>query len=228
MSGQGERNEQASTDPKEDLRILILGGIQIMIGVMHPGFGVIGALLSYSLSRAWGFGSISFVSGYPFWGGLCFIVSGAITISALQEHSSSLLKGSLGMNIFSCMFSIIGVILLLVDLCTAVHHRKNYWTSVAGKGISAMLLLFSVLEFCIACATAHVVTQVIRNPSRVSWALRKIRERTLNKYRGASLLHPYARSALVIPNVYAANPVMLEFAPGPPRSDSQLPYAPRY
>ncbi|XP_023562815.1 membrane-spanning 4-domains subfamily A member 12 isoform X2 [Octodon degus] len=160
----------------------ILGGIQIMIGLMHPGFGIILALLSYSLTEAWGFGSISFIAGYPFWGGLC-------------------LKGSLGTNILSCIFSIIGVVLLIVDLFINAHHQQVYWALVGGKGISAMLLLFSILEFGIACATAHFCTQAINNPSR---------------------------SVLIIPNVHATNPMMHESASAPPTSDSQPPYAPRY
>ncbi|EHB02048.1 Membrane-spanning 4-domains subfamily A member 12 [Heterocephalus glaber] len=174
------RASTAATNPKGAIKIL--GGIQIVIGIMLPGFGIILALLSYTLDHAWGFYSISFVAGYPFWGGLC-------------------LKGSLGMNIVSCIFSITGATLLLVDVGIKAHDWQVYWALVSGKGISAMLALFSLLEFCIACATAHFATKAISSPKT---------------------------SVLVVPNMYVTNPMMQESTPAPPRSDSQPPYASGY
>ncbi|XP_012924527.1 membrane-spanning 4-domains subfamily A member 12 [Heterocephalus glaber] len=193
------RASTAATNPKGAIKIL--GGIQIVIGIMLPGFGIILALLSYTLDHAWGFYSISFVAGYPFWGGLCFIISGALSISAFEEFSPCLLKGSLGMNIVSCIFSITGATLLLVDVGIKAHDWQVYWALVSGKGISAMLALFSLLEFCIACATAHFATKAISSPKT---------------------------SVLVVPNVYVTNPMMQESTPAPPRSDSQPPYASGY
>ncbi|XP_062053377.1 membrane-spanning 4-domains subfamily A member 12 [Lepus europaeus] len=78
-----------------------LGAIQVMIGIMHIGFGIILGLLSYSTENYWDFASIAFLGGYPFWGGLC----------------------------------------------------------LSGKGISAMLMIFSLLEFCVTCTTAHFSSQ---------------------------------------------------------------------
>lgn len=46
-------------------------GIQIVIGSMHIGFGIILGLLSYTTEQLWGFASLTFLSGYPFWGGIC-------------------------------------------------------------------------------------------------------------------------------------------------------------
>ncbi|XP_012499301.1 PREDICTED: membrane-spanning 4-domains subfamily A member 12 [Propithecus coquereli] len=180
-----------------------LGAIQIVIGLMQIGFGIILGLLSATDGQYWGFGSTTFIGGYPFWGGLCFIVSGSLSVSATKEFSSCLIKSSLGMNIVSCIFALVGIILLLVDMCINSVIYQTYWTVVSGKGISAMLMIFSLLEFCIACATAHFAQQIISSTSR------------------AILVIP-------APTVYANNPFPPESSSTPPRYDGYPPYAPRY
>lgn len=45
-------------------------GVQITIGLMHIGFGVVLGLLSTSYSKTWAFYSTAFIGGYPFWGGV--------------------------------------------------------------------------------------------------------------------------------------------------------------
>ncbi|MBZ3872646.1 Membrane-spanning 4-domains subfamily A member 12 [Sciurus carolinensis] len=121
-----------------------LGAIQIVIGSMHIGFGIILGLLSYSTNDVWGFGSLTFIAGYPFWGGIC-------------------IKSSLGMNIVSSIFALIGAILLLVDMCINHLTIQAYWALISGKGISAMLMIFSLLEICITCTTAHFARQMVTN-----------------------------------------------------------------
>ncbi|KAM4848030.1 LOW QUALITY PROTEIN: membrane-spanning 4-domains subfamily A member 12 [Urocitellus parryii] len=166
-------------------------GIQIVIGSMHIGFGIILGLLSYSTTQYWGFGSFTFISGYPFWGGICFIISGSLSITTFKEFSPCLIKSSLGMNIVSSIFSLIGAILLLLDLCINGLVSQAYWAVISGKGISAMLMIFSLLEFCITCATAHFAKQMVTNTSG---------------------------SVLVIPAVYANN-LTQESSSAPPRND---------
>ncbi|XP_010597505.2 membrane-spanning 4-domains subfamily A member 12 [Loxodonta africana] len=139
----------------------ILGGIQIVIGVMHIGFGVILGLMNDSYKMALGFASLSFISGYTFWGGISFIISGSLSISAAKVFSRCLLKGSLGMNVVSAAFAGIGMILLVVDMSINGAPRQDYWALLSGKGISAMLVIFSLLEFCITCVSAHSSTQAI-------------------------------------------------------------------
>uniref|UniRef100_A0A2K6GM64 Membrane spanning 4-domains A12 n=1 Tax=Propithecus coquereli TaxID=379532 RepID=A0A2K6GM64_PROCO len=134
---------------------------------------------------------------------LGFIVSGSLSVSATKEFSSCLIKSSLGMNIVSCIFALVGIILLLVDMCINSVIYQTYWTVVSGKGISAMLMIFSLLEFCIACATAHFAQQIISSTSR------------------AILVIP-------APTVYANNPFPPESSSTPPRYDGYPPYAPRY
>ncbi|KAI2560204.1 membrane spanning 4-domains A12, partial [Homo sapiens] len=84
---------------------------------------------------------------------LGFIISGSLSVSASKELSRCLVKGSLGMNIVSSILAFIGVILLLVDMCINGVAGQDYWAVLSGKGISATLMIFSLLEFFVACAT---------------------------------------------------------------------------
>ncbi|XP_055131203.1 membrane-spanning 4-domains subfamily A member 12 isoform X1 [Symphalangus syndactylus] len=170
-----------------------LGVIQIMVGLMHIGFGIVLCLISFSFKGVLGFASTAFIGGYPFWGGLSFIISGSLSVSASKELSRCMVKGSLGMNIVSSIFAFIGVILLLVDMCINGVDFQDYWAVLSGKGISAMLMIFSLLEFFIACATAHFANQA---------------NTTTNM------------SVLVIPNMYENNPVTPASSSAPPRCNN--------
>ncbi|XP_027624771.1 membrane-spanning 4-domains subfamily A member 12-like [Tupaia chinensis] len=149
---------------KEDAKIL--GVVQIIIGCIHFGFGIILCLIFDLSGYVQGFASLAVLGGYPFWGAIFFIVSGSLSVSASSNSSTCLIKGSLGMNIVSAIFTLPGVILLLLDMILNNQFTINYWALVSGSGISAMLLIFSLLEFCIACATAHFASKILANTSR--------------------------------------------------------------
>ncbi|XP_007994996.1 membrane-spanning 4-domains subfamily A member 12 isoform X1 [Chlorocebus sabaeus] len=170
-----------------------LGVIQIIVGLMHLGFGIILCLTSFSYRGVLGFASTAVIGGYPFWGGLSFIISGSLSVSASKELSSCLVKGSLGMNIVSSIFAFIGVILLVVDMCINGMPFQDYWAVLSGKGISAMLMIFSLLEVCIASVTAYFANQA---------------NTTTNM------------PVLVIPNMYENNPVTPASSSAPPRCNN--------
>uniref|UniRef100_A0A8C9A822 Membrane spanning 4-domains A12 n=1 Tax=Prolemur simus TaxID=1328070 RepID=A0A8C9A822_PROSS len=135
---------------------------------------------------------------------LGFIISGSLSVSATKDFSLCLIKGSLGMNITSCIFALLGVITLLVDLSiNGILSEQSYWAVLSGVGISAMLLIFSLLEFGIACATAQFAQQIISSTSR------------------AILVVP-------APTVYANNPLPPESSSTPPRYNGSPAYVPRY
>nr|XP_028688732.1 membrane-spanning 4-domains subfamily A member 12 isoform X2 [Macaca mulatta] len=120
---------------------------------------------------------------------LGFIISGSLSVSASKELSSCLVKGSLGMNIVSSIFAFIGVILLVVDMC--IHGP--YQRVPSRQGISAMLMIFSLLEVCTACVTAYFANQA---------------DTTTNM------------PVLVIPNTYENNPVTPASSSAPPRCNN--------
>ncbi|XP_034869639.1 membrane-spanning 4-domains subfamily A member 12-like [Mirounga leonina] len=176
----------------------ILGAIQIMIGLMHIGFGIILGFMSVIYGQALGFASFALISGYPFWGGISFITTGTLSVLAPKKLSPSLIKSSLGMNIVSAFFAFIGVILLLIDVSINGLPNQDYWAVLSGKGIAAMLIIFSLLEFCTNCTTAYFAKQAITKTNR---------------------------PVLVIPNVYTASPMAPGFSSAPPRNDGYLTYA---
>ncbi|XP_060118461.1 membrane-spanning 4-domains subfamily A member 12-like [Heteronotia binoei] len=125
-----------------------LGAIQIMIGLIHIGFGAVSLTIfgqSYYLPLA-------AIGGYPFWGAVFFIISGSLSVSAENHLSKPLVKSSVGMNITSAVMALTGVILYISELLINVISSDP---SPAGLGLGVLLLLFSLLEFCITVSTAH-------------------------------------------------------------------------
>ncbi|XP_070582420.1 membrane-spanning 4-domains subfamily A member 8-like isoform X10 [Erythrolamprus reginae] len=120
----------------------VLGTVQIVIGLIHIGFG---AASASSIIGRYYFLALSSIGGYPFWGGI-------------------FVKSSAAMNIISAIMSLSGICLHLSELI--INNRRSSYvypytdTDLASLyniryGVSCMLLLFSLLEFCIAVSLAH-------------------------------------------------------------------------
>ncbi|XP_015974480.1 membrane-spanning 4-domains subfamily A member 8-like [Rousettus aegyptiacus] len=132
----------------------VLGAIQILIGLLHIGLGFVMASILPGYYIA-----VSFVGGFPFWGSIWFIISGSLSVAAEKQSKSCLVNCSLGFNIVSALSSVTGVILCIIDI--AINAEDIYtdyythWGVTPGMAVSSMLLIFSFLEFCIACTTTH-------------------------------------------------------------------------
>ncbi|XP_014969549.1 membrane-spanning 4-domains subfamily A member 8 isoform X2 [Macaca thibetana thibetana] len=111
-----------------------LGAIQIIIGLAHIGLGsIMGTVLVGDYL------SISFYGGFPFWGGLWFIISGSLSVAAEnQPYSYCLLSGSLGLNIVSAICSAVGVILFITDLSIPHPYAYPNYYSYAWGVVSVM------------------------------------------------------------------------------------------
>lgn len=163
----------------------VLGAIQILIGLVHIGLGSIMFTNLYS-----NFVPISLYGGFPFWGGIWFIISGSFSVSAeTQANSPCLLNGSVGLNIFSAICSVVGISLFIVDICLsgAYAYPGDYpnqynWGTGTAMAISSTLLIFCLLELSIASVSSHFGCQV-----------------TCCNYNNAPV---------VIPNVYATSTVV--------------------
>ncbi|KAG8505725.1 Membrane-spanning 4-domains subfamily A member 12, partial [Galemys pyrenaicus] len=139
-----------------------LAAIQIIIGLFHVCLGIVLALMCTVYNGVLGFASLAILTGYPFWGGLCFIITGALTVSAVKRATPCMIKGSLGMNIVSAIFVFFGVIFLLIDEGINGVYNQNIWAVLSGRGIAAILAIFSVVEFVINCITANLASQAMR------------------------------------------------------------------
>ncbi|KAK2525186.1 zona pellucida sperm-binding protein 3 [Columba guinea] len=142
----------AETLPKGKNRVM--GTIQIMTGFMHIGFGIILTTLTKVYTSVFVIGEI------PFLGGVSFIISGCLSIGAEKSPTECAVKGSQTMNVISAIFALLGIVAFIVDLNLNGLYRSgldyySYLVLLAGNGISIVLLIFTILEFCIAVATAN-------------------------------------------------------------------------
>ncbi|XP_057583115.1 membrane-spanning 4-domains subfamily A member 18 [Hippopotamus amphibius kiboko] len=122
-----------------------LGAIQILIGLMHI-FSAINPLLYRSES-------VTGLSGYLVWGGISFIISGSLSGQAEKDPNPCMVNGSVGMNVVSSIFALMGVLILIADLFVA--HQ------VEMKTISGGVLPFALLEFCLTCVVSHFGCQAV-------------------------------------------------------------------
>ncbi|XP_010843015.1 PREDICTED: membrane-spanning 4-domains subfamily A member 8 [Bison bison bison] len=177
-----------------------LGATQILIGLIHLGLGsVMGTVLVGNYT------AVSFYGGFPFWGGIWFIISGSLSVLA-EKHSRSscLLNSSVGFNIVSAIFSMVGITLFIVELIinsTYIYPLydppSHTWGRVPGMAVSGLLLIFCILEVFIASISAHFGCQ-------------------LTCYQTNNV-------GVVIPNVYVTNPAVIPEPENSPPNYSDVP-----
>uniref|UniRef100_H0XHH0 Membrane spanning 4-domains A8 n=1 Tax=Otolemur garnettii TaxID=30611 RepID=H0XHH0_OTOGA len=177
-----------------------LGAIQILIGLFHLGLSSVLATVLYGDYLA-----ISFYRGFVFWGGICFIISGSLSVAAEnQPNSSCLLNASVGLNIVSAICASVGFIHFIVDLSvnTSYIHPNHYpypWGVAPGLMASGVLLVFCLLELGVSVAAAHFGCQMVCCPRNTV--------------------------STIYPNVYATSTAFIpepSNMPAPPRYSSEV------
>ncbi|XP_073537279.1 membrane-spanning 4-domains subfamily A member 4D-like isoform X2 [Phyllobates terribilis] len=135
-----------------------LGIVLIISAILEIGLGIglVFTILSSSLT-----------SGIHFWGPICYIIAGALTIAAHPKPNVCLIRGSLSLNIITSVFSTIALIINIADLANmATFHRCYYYSGdyyydddyyercknllYGGYGIIAVLLIINLLLFCVS------------------------------------------------------------------------------
>ncbi|XP_026263426.2 membrane-spanning 4-domains subfamily A member 15 isoform X2 [Urocitellus parryii] len=100
----------------------------------------------------------TFLTGEP--KALGFIISGSLSVAAEKNHTSCLVRSSLGTNILSAMAAFAGTAILLMDF------GVTNWD--VGRGYLAVLTIFTILEFFIAVIATHFGCQATRAQANAS------------------------------------------------------------
>ncbi|XP_047679245.1 membrane-spanning 4-domains subfamily A member 6A [Prionailurus viverrinus] len=118
--------------------VKVLGAIQILCGVMVLSLGIILVSVPSSPSFTPVFSTL-LKSAYPFMGGLCFVISGTLSVIMEKKSTKPLVQSSVVANILSSLCALVGFILLSVTLdavdpafrkCTFnKEQRKPEWTT---------------------------------------------------------------------------------------------------
>ncbi|CAI5763016.1 membrane-spanning 4-domains subfamily A member 8 isoform X3 [Podarcis lilfordi] len=160
-SNQPERKRWVrELEKKVKVEAKTLGAIQIMIGLIQIGFGIISFFIVGSF-----YAPLASVSYFPCWGGIFFIVAGSISVSTTKYRNRSLVKCNVGMQVTSATLATIGIILYTAQLCInqpyffygypGPYPERTLLFNKVGNGLCTVHLLFCLLEFCITVPTAH-------------------------------------------------------------------------
>ncbi|XP_062951456.1 membrane-spanning 4-domains subfamily A member 6E [Cynocephalus volans] len=171
---------QDSLKKRLKAEVKVIGSIQILCGVMLLSLGIILGSAFFSAHFTAVFSTL-LKSGYPFTGGLCFVISGSLSIITEKRSTKPLVHSSLAGSILSALSALVGSILLSVNLAAlgpaslqcelsklstpTVHHPFYYHHDpydikecLAAKGtlagVLSVMLICTVLELCLAVLTA--------------------------------------------------------------------------
>ncbi|XP_075697500.1 membrane-spanning 4-domains subfamily A member 4D-like [Rhinoderma darwinii] len=112
--------------------------------------------------------------GIPFWGSIFYIISGSLTIAARSKPNICLVRGSLALNIISSLFSIIAVILNIVDLAIIrCYYNGNYYGDDyrcegelnGAYTLLSICFLINLLIFCVSLSISIFGCRSLSNES---------------------------------------------------------------
>ncbi|XP_023415481.1 membrane-spanning 4-domains subfamily A member 6A-like isoform X1 [Loxodonta africana] len=155
--------------------IKVLGTIQIVCGLMVLSLGLI--FVSSSSPQFTPAYSTLLKSTYPFLGAFCFVISGFLSIITEKKSVKTLVQSSLATNFLSCLFAVVGFILLSMGLVALGHASRQcdldkevmpslrynrvydpstdmgmacFMATTIVTGLMSIMLIFTVLEFSLA------------------------------------------------------------------------------
>lgn len=159
----------------------ILGVVQVLIALTNLSLGIIIMSVTvpyYHYTRPYTF---LVYTGYTVWGPVMFIVSGSFSIAAGARTTRGLVRSSLGLNITSSVFAGVGLLLTSISLSFEsmfhfyCHYHDNsencFMINPILLGMEAMVLILSLLEFCIAVSLSAFGCKIMCNSGGVLYIL---------------------------------------------------------
>ncbi|XP_004585526.1 membrane-spanning 4-domains subfamily A member 5 [Ochotona princeps] len=143
-------------------KMKVSGTLQILFGIMIFSFGMIFHFFFVNPYPRFPF---IFISGYPFWGPIFFISSGALLISLKRKMTRPLIKAGQIMNSLSALGAASGIVLLIFGFLVDQNYICGYTgkndecdgTTVLFIGILIMLMIFTIIEFFISLSFSILV-----------------------------------------------------------------------
>ncbi|XP_076871955.1 membrane-spanning 4-domains subfamily A member 8-like [Brachyhypopomus gauderio] len=149
VAGFGPLQKFLKAEPKA------LGTVQIIIGIMTIFFGIV--LLVNT-------GTISSHIGVIFWGSLCYIIAGSLTVVASNKLNRCEVKASMVLNVFSTICAGIAIITFSLDLSYSRYYSYSRYHPTITMGICGVLLLFQVLQFIISILVSAFACKATSKP----------------------------------------------------------------
>ncbi|XP_054027860.1 membrane-spanning 4-domains subfamily A member 15-like [Dryobates pubescens] len=155
----------------------ILGTIHIFTGLLHICFGII---LTASEHQA---PSLPVASGILFWLGVLLLVSGSLLVETDKRENILLVKACCVVNVGVVLSTLLATLLHTTAItqdapgcqATLLHSLKPAWcfnpkNKKLSHGLDSILVIFNLLEFCVAVAAVafgyHALKQ--QNYSRMA------------------------------------------------------------
>ncbi|XP_072280198.1 membrane-spanning 4-domains subfamily A member 12-like [Pyxicephalus adspersus] len=133
-----------------------LGITLIIVGILHIAMGIAQIFTSYYTA---------ILSGIPFWGAIFNIITGSLAVSAVSSSYICLIKGSLGLGIVVSIFSVVGLILNIVDYFVYYYCYGSYETCkhllIAGHVLRGFFILTYLLQFSLSVSISVFATQAL-------------------------------------------------------------------
>ncbi|XP_036409134.1 membrane-spanning 4-domains subfamily A member 4A-like [Megalops cyprinoides] len=129
-----------------------LGAVQIMIGVFMFATGIV-----MSFDHA-----VSVYVGAPFWGGILFISSGSVSVSAEKYQTRCLVKAALVLNILGSVVAGFVFIAYCFGLLLDTFHSR----SELKPGLNSIMMILSLLEMIITISTSGFACKELCSPSQ--------------------------------------------------------------
>ncbi|XP_042531682.1 membrane-spanning 4-domains subfamily A member 4A-like [Dipodomys spectabilis] len=130
----------------------VLGVVQIMTALMNLSMGIIMMSTTLPFYRL---APISVYLGFTIWGSVMFIISGSLTVAARIRTIRSLVQCSVVLNTVASVFAAAGIIISAFSVRIFLQdysygHIPSSESFILLLGLDGMVLMLSVLEFCVA------------------------------------------------------------------------------